>query len=283
MALSLLLVLLQATPVRNASTTVPPAQPGGSVAAWTLHFTGEVRWQQTTPAGALLVATDAALAGVDIARGQIAWQKNDLGGLSADSVHMIEGSLLMEAAKPGVSVIFDPVTGTVLFDSRALSLTRVVTRRALPQSGTLLVHGQRASGPPLVALYDLATGKQRWVSESLFQQTEPKRGGLGGLMQGLVRAASSGTRLEVLQAGPDLIVVYTLLGLRALDARTGAIRWTASLPMAHAGSLPHQVRLFPSLRKNDRIYVGYDDRLMAYAIADGHALWAKPANLDGWI
>src|SRR5262249_33561772 len=161
---------------------------------------------------------------------------------------------------------FDPVTGTVLFDSRALSLTKVVTRRALPQSGTLLVHGQRASGPPLVALYDLASGKQRWVSESLFQQTEPKKGGLGGLMQGLVRRASWGTRLEVLRAGPDLIVVYTLRGLRALDAKTGAIRWTATLPMAHSGAVPHQVHLYASLRKNDRFYVSYDDRLMAYGL-----------------
>src|SRR6266436_8848571 len=80
----------------------------------------------------------------------------------------------------------------------------------------------------LVALYDLATGTQRWVSESLFQQTEQKRGGLGGLMQGLVRMASAATTLEVLQAGPDVIVVHTLMGLRALDAKTGAIRWTAT-------------------------------------------------------
>src|SRR5205823_2543091 len=175
-----------------------------------------------------------------------------------DSVHMIDGSLLMEAAKPGLSLIFDPVTGTVLFDSRRLSLTRVVTRRVLPQTGTLLVHGQRASGPPIVALYDLATGNQRWVSESLFQQTEPKKGGLG---QGLVRMASAATTLEVLQAGPDVIVVHTLMGLRALDAKTGAIRWTATLPMARNGAVPHQVRLYPSFAKNDRIYVSYDDRL----------------------
>ena len=197
MLLPLLLVLLQAA--RPASAPAPkPAQPAasvGSVAAWTLHFPGNVLWQQTTPAGALLVATDGALAGVDIERGQIAWQKTDLENIPQDSVHIVEGSLLMEAAKPGLSVIFDPVTGTVLFDSRRLSLTKVVTRRALPQSGTLLVHGQRASGPPVVALYDLATGNQRWVSESLFQQTEPKRGGLGGLMQGLVpRPARSAGR-----------------------------------------------------------------------------------------
>src|SRR5216110_3980329 len=270
MVLPLIFALLQATPIRPVSTTAPPApapapQPTvGAVASWTLHFTGDLRWQQITPAGALLVSTDAALAGVDVERGQIAWQKPELGGLPVDSVRMVEGSLLMEAAKPGLSVIFDPVTGTVLFDSRRLNLTRVVTRRVLPQSGTLLVHGQRASGPPLVALYDLATGTQRWVSESLFQQTEQKRGGLGGLMQGLVRMASAASTLEVLQAGPDVIVVNTLMGLRALDAKTGAIRWSATLPTARAGNPAKHVRLFPSLDKPDRIYVGFDDRLMAY-------------------
>jgi len=263
--------------------TILAQTPVGSAPAWTVRLGGDIRWQQVTPAGALLVSTDGALAGVDIDRGQIAWQKPELGGLPVDSVRMIEGSLLMEAAKPGLSLIFDPVTGTVLFDSRRLSLTQVVTRRVLPQTGTLLVHGRRAQGPPVVALYDLATGTQRWVSESLFQQTEPKRGGLGGLMQGLVRAASGATTLEVLQAGHEVIVVHTLMGLRALDAKTGAIRWTATLPMARAGTFAHQVRLYPSIAKSDRIYVSFDERLMAYRLADGQPLWAKPATVDGWI
>ena len=281
MALPLLLVLLQAA---HPTTPPPPAQtPVGSVAAWTLHFSGDIRWQQITPAGALLISTDGGLAGVDVERGLITWQKPELGGLPVDSVRMVEGSLLMEAAKPGLSLIFDPVTGTVLFDSRRLSLTRVVTRRVLPQTGTLIVHGQRASGPPVVALYDLATGNQRWVSESLFQQTEPKRGGLGGLMQGLVRMASGATTLEVLQAGPEVIVVNTLMGLRALDAKTGAVRWSATLPTARAGNPAKHVRLFPSVDKPDRIYVGFDDRLMAYRLADGQALWAKPAIIEGWV
>jgi outer membrane protein assembly factor BamB len=277
MALPLLLVLLQTTTAHPAAQT-----PVGSVAAWTLHFSGDIRWQQITPAGALLISTDGGLAGVDVERGLITWQKPELGGLPVDSVRTVEGSLLMEAAKPGLSLIFDPVTGTVLFDSRRLSLTRVVTRRVLPQTGTLIVHGQRASGPPVVALYDLATGNQRWVSESLFQQTEPKRGGLGGLMQGLVRMASGATTLEVLQAGPEVIVVNTLMGLRALDAKTGAVRWSATLPTARAGNPAKHVRLFPS-EKSDRIYVGFDDRLMAYRLADGQALWAKPAIIEGWV
>ena len=100
MSLALLVALLQT--VQTASTAHPAAatRAVGSVPTWTLHFSGDLRWQQITPAGALLVSTDAALAGVDIERGQIAWQKPELGGLPVDSVRMIEGSLLMEAAKP---------------------------------------------------------------------------------------------------------------------------------------------------------------------------------------
>jgi len=266
-----------------AQAQAPSPAPAGATAAWTLKTKGPIRWQQVTPAGALLVSTDAALAAVDIDRGVTTWEKTELGGLPADSVRMVEGSLLMEAARPGLLIVFDPVTGAVVFDSRRLGLAQVVTRRVLPQSGTLLVHGRRAQGPPIVALYDLTTGAQRWASESLFQETGPKRGGLGGLMQGLVRAASGATALEVLQAGRDMIVVHTLMGLRGLDARTGAVRWSATLPTARAGNPARHVQLFPSLGKPDRIYVGFDDRLMAYTIADGKALWAKPATIDGWV
>jgi len=261
---------------------VAPA-PSGATPAWTLKMKGEIRWQQVTPAGALLVSTDAALAAVDIERGQVAWEKPELGGLPADSVRMIEGSLLMEAERPGLLLIFDPVTGAVVFDSRRLNVTQVITRRVLPQSGILLVHGRRAAGPPVVALYDLSSGTQRWASESLFQQSEPKRTGLAGLMQGVVRAASESTALEVLQAGPDMIVVHTLTGLRALDARTGTVRWSAVLPTARAGNPARHVRLYPSLKKHDRLYVSFDDRLMAYALADGRALWASPAQVQGWV
>src|SRR2546430_8066474 len=281
-----LLALSVATHAPAEAQTAAPAPtpaPAGAAVAWTIKTKGDARWQQVTPAGALLISTDAELAGVDIERGQVIWEKPELGGLPPDSVRMVEGSLLMEAARPGLLIVFDPVTGAVVFDSRRLSLAQVVTRRVLPQSGTLLVHGRRAAGPPVVALYDLATGEQRWVTEALFEQTEPQKKGLGGLMQRLVTAASEATALEVLQAGPDMIVVHTLMGLRALDARTGAVRWSAALPTARAGNPARQVRLSPSPDRPARLYVSFDDRLMAYRLADGQALWAKPAMAEGWV
>src|SRR5467141_3346689 len=184
-------LLVAVSSAAHPQAVAPAPALTGATAAWTLKVPGggEIRWQQVTPAGVLLVSTDAALTGVEIERGVVAWQKPELGGLPADSVRMVEGSLLMEAARPGLLVVFDPVTGATVFDSRRLSLTQVVTRRVLPQSGTLLVHGRRAAGPPVVALYDLVTGDQRWASESLFQ-TEPRKRGFGGIMQGLARTAS---------------------------------------------------------------------------------------------
>ena len=272
----------------HAQATVPAPAPSGATAAWTLKLKGDIRWQQVTPAGALLVLTDDALSGVDIEHGVVAWEKPELGGLPADSVRMVEGSLLMEAARPGLLLIFDPVTGAAVFDSRRPGLGQIVTRRVLPQSGTLLVHGRAAgagagAGSSVVALYDLVTGEQRWANPALFEQTDPKKKGLGGLMQGLVRAASEATALEVLQAGADMIVVHTLMGLRGLDARTGAVRWSAALPTARAGNPARHVRLYPSLNKPDRIYVSFDDRLMAYRLADGQAVWSKPATVEGWV
>jgi outer membrane protein assembly factor BamB len=220
---------------------------------------------------------------VDIESGQVLWEKPELGGLPTDSVHMVEGSLLMEATRPGLLVIFDPVTGAVVFDSRRLNLARVVTRRVLPQSGTLLVHGNPAAGPSVVALYDLVTGEQRWANEALFEQAEPQKRGFGALMQGLQRTASEGTALEVLQAGPDMIVVHTLMGLRALDARTGAVRWSAASTTGRWAQPPRHVRLYTSLNKADRIYVSFDDHLMAYGLADGQPLWPKAASVEGNI
>src|SRR5712692_2897306 len=278
----LLLSGISSEPQQLHAQAVAPA-PSGATAAWTLKVKGDIRWQQVTPMGALLVSTDAALAAVDIESGQVMWEKPELGGLSADSVHMVEGSLLMEATRPGLLVIFDPVTGAVVFDSRRLNLMRVVTRRVLPQSGTLLVHGNRAAGPSVVALYDLVSGDQRWANEALFEQAEPQKRGFGALMQGLQRTASEGTALEVLQAGPDMIVVHTLMGLRALDARTGAVRWSVAQATSRWAQPPRHVRLYPSLNKTDRIYASFDDHLMAYSLADGQALWAKPASVEGNI
>ena len=270
--------------ITNVAHGQAASAPGAAQMAWSVNLNARIRWQQVTPSGALLVATDNALTAVNIESGQVAWEKPELGGMTADSIHPVEGSLLMEAKRPDLLLIFDPVTGAVIFDSRALNLTKVNTRRVLPQSGTLLVHGLRASGSAIVALFDLASGKQLWMNDSLFTSSAPaKSRGFGALMQALTGAVAESEQLEVLQAGPEMIVVYTQLGLRGLDARTGAVRWSARTPANRFGTPAFHVRLFASVVKPDRIYASFDDSLMAYRLTDGQALWTKAPKVEGRI
>src|SRR5437763_14560639 len=106
-ALLPLLLLVAVSTVAPAQTTAPAAS--GATAAWTLRLKGDIRWQQVTPAGVLLVSTDAALAGVDIDRGQVTWEKPELGGLPAGRGRVIEGSLLVGPARPALLWILGPV------------------------------------------------------------------------------------------------------------------------------------------------------------------------------
>src|SRR2546422_2407075 len=68
--LALIVAVFTAAPAQTAA----PA-PSGATAAWTLKMNGDIRWQQVTPAGALLLSTDAAPAGGGIQRGQGPWGK----------------------------------------------------------------------------------------------------------------------------------------------------------------------------------------------------------------
>src|SRR5829696_973976 len=68
--------------VAPASTrATAPVISGRANVAWTLKTPHDIRWQQITPAGTLLLSTEAGLLGVDIERGQIIWEKPELGGL----------------------------------------------------------------------------------------------------------------------------------------------------------------------------------------------------------
>src|SRR5690242_13155802 len=101
-----LILILGAVATLAAIAPAQTSAPSASKPAWILKLGGEIRWQQVTPAGALLVSTDSALSGVDIYGGQIAWQKSELAGIPAESVHPVEGSLLMQAENPGLLLIF---------------------------------------------------------------------------------------------------------------------------------------------------------------------------------
>src|SRR5215813_5069336 len=78
--------------ITNVAHGQAASAPGAAQMAWSVNLNARIRWQQVTPSGALLVATDNALTAVNIESGQVAWEKHELGGMTADSIHPVEGS-----------------------------------------------------------------------------------------------------------------------------------------------------------------------------------------------
>src|SRR5256885_16237731 len=95
-----ILLLVVAVPALAQAQAAPAA---GVTPAWTLKVPGggDIRWQQVTPAGGLLVSPDAALAGVDIEHGAGAGQRPRLGGLPAASGRVGGGAALLGGGGPG--------------------------------------------------------------------------------------------------------------------------------------------------------------------------------------
>src|SRR5260370_39619804 len=78
-----------------AAPARPPAAPTGTTAAWTLKLTGDVRWQQVTPAGAAAVSAHAAARRGGIERGDVMGEKGHLVRLPAGRAPRGEAALLV--------------------------------------------------------------------------------------------------------------------------------------------------------------------------------------------
>src|SRR5438094_7983450 len=92
---------ISSEPQQFNAQAVAPA-PSGATAAWTLKVKGDIRWQQLTPMGALLVSPHAALAAVDTQRGQVMCEKPELGGVPAVAVALRQCARRMEATRADV-------------------------------------------------------------------------------------------------------------------------------------------------------------------------------------
>src|SRR2546425_2958101 len=56
-----------------------------------------------------------------------------------------------------------------------------------------------------------------------------------------------------------------------------------TVPPRRGGTPARVVGLSPWGDKPGRVYVSFDDGLMAYRLADGQALWTKPPTIEGWV
>src|SRR5262245_11943489 len=113
----------------------PADAPYPTVApAWTLRLEQPVRWQRVHPMGALLLATDACVHGVDTDKGAIAWSRCALDGPLEDSYEVLHGTTLFLVSSGKLrdrTLVLDALDGHAVFDSRAAGIANILHRTVL--------------------------------------------------------------------------------------------------------------------------------------------------------
>ena len=261
---------------------------------WTTTVDGTIAWQTITSYGEHLVATDAALTSLDPESGTVRWSRDDLGGLTEETLDELTGSPLLTITGSGFYIL-DPFSGKTLFDAGASGIQRPETIEALYRTGGLLVAGSVGEKDRLQVV-DMADGTVRWTLDEDF-----------------------GDIIAVEELSDTEMLVVTLFTIYRMESTTGRILWQAATSesaesMQGAGELgallqglaeqmAENVEIeidFFLDRANGRFVIAAQSEMetqtssgatqterktsfMAYALSDGSRLWNEPQELEGHL
>src|SRR5262245_48319557 len=157
----LLCFALRATP--SVAQGAPAAAPTDSSGSWTVTLDSYVQWQQTTPAGTLVLGTSSGVIGLDGQSGKVLWRIDDLKKPKDISLEVVRSPYAMLRLDKGVRgkivrILIDVTTGKEVWSSSALGLGEVYQDLYLPPIDAMLVTGKGSQGRAGVTV-DLGTGR----------------------------------------------------------------------------------------------------------------------------
>jgi len=261
--------------------------------SWKISFDDEIKWQQLTPVGNLIVSTDKALYSVDPTSGKIAWQSEELKKLKQEFFDLIpmtpyavinlsEGFM----GQKGRTMLFDIWEGKSVWDSKAIGIVNSLGHFILWDTGQILMYGSDAEKLPkkdvkIVVVADLLTGKPAWKSEDFFEKDpllhETKIGRIAR------KYSISGNQMPVFDTPTTFITFMSKKGVKKYDATNGSLLWQCPENMKNVSALQFGFAQMALSQNDDVIYVPYERKLYGIRASDGGMVWAKPPKLKGIV
>lgn len=256
--------------------------------AWSTSFDAPVLWQKVTPLGNLVVCTRDALIGVHQNTGDRMWQLDELGNLKEESYGLLPGTFFVEIGKQFRSMVLDPWEGRIVFDSRQLGFSTVLSKNVLLKAGGILVYGFEEKTKPGMGFFDIQTGEKRWSNDEIFGNGKKASSGLGGLIQAAkVMADQSeqegGNAFELIEVDEQSFIIATHKGLYRVNSQTGDLIWNSELPRPKgAVSASNAYKLIPA-PEGHHFYFAKSNYIMAYDIESGQQAWGDVTKISGIV
>jgi outer membrane protein assembly factor BamB len=204
--------------------------------AWKKNFDTPVVWQKVTNTGYLIVGTENALYGINPENGVTLWENKQLSPIPEEAYDQVSGTQFFSittGAQISDVVIINPTDGKIIFDSEKEGIAAVLSKHPLGKSGRLLIAGTKKGELSLTLLmYDVNTGEQLWMNESLFkvEKSTEGKGKFGAFMTNLESAAETmgniaGLTAEPLEIDKENILLAHPKYIISLNALTGEANW----------------------------------------------------------
>jgi outer membrane protein assembly factor BamB len=267
------LTLLAAACFLAVITTLAGTDP-----KWKQNFANEINWMKVTDAGALVVATDDGLFGVNADDGKILWTNDKLKKLIVETYESMAGTpyfIIAPDAKPTKAktgfaaafafggpkpaiIIINGTDGTVVCDTKEqLGFKMLTGQYRLPELNTVIFEGVSAATKKMVAIYyDFNTNTKVWEKESILTN-------------------KCGSFVPPIVVDENTLLWTSSCGYSIIDIKTGNVKYSTEIKFKDPAA--------PKIVFNeDRSVVYFINKKFgnAYKISDGTALWKTPIDMD---
>ena len=240
---------------------------------WKCSLPETILWQKITPLGIVVAATPGGLYGINPENGSIAWKLADpvVANLPEDNYEAIVNTPFVAIVGKGnlpQHVVLNPQTGKIICNSKDAGISGVVSRYVLFETGNILIYGLQGTITPVVALFDISTGKIKWQKTNMFGK-------------GLFAEKIQGKPLE---DGAEAFVTATSGGVYKVNTNTGEVIWKTPLPKVTGAisSTETETKLLRSVRPDEFFYLN-NKFAMSYKISDGSQRWKQVAKQSGLV
>jgi outer membrane protein assembly factor BamB len=143
------------------AVAAPALAAPDSTADWTATLSADVKWQQTTPSGVLVVGTGSGIVGLDGGSGKVLWQMADLENAGLMVLPQPPYGLLefKRGARGITRLLVNLESGREVWDSSALGMSEIYRQLYVVWRDAFLIAGKTAEGE-VVALVDASTGRR---------------------------------------------------------------------------------------------------------------------------
>ncbi|MTI40538.1 PQQ-binding-like beta-propeller repeat protein [Fulvivirga lutimaris] len=132
---------------------------------WENDFSKTINWQKVSSLGHYVIGTNEGLIGVNPETGQIVWNNNDFGQVTADQVQQVGSSPLFSINQNNNVFMIDPYSGKVKFNSQFAGVSDIRDQFVLYKTNGILISGRNSSNGDIIMMTSLEDGKVMWKIE----------------------------------------------------------------------------------------------------------------------